>query len=299
MRKSPDGFQINFNIFGGNAMNNAAIVVLIKSTLPKILKLFAIPLVKQIINTGNERDGVRIYIIECPVMKYSIDNRRVGKSLYSLCMENNISFFIGKNIEYYSGSGLEYIENRIGRGDLGEIRGVKGLAALIKLSLERNSNLLNKSMCFIGKSYDPGYINTMLEGASEVFIYEYDKMNNSVKKSIFEKLMSERGISAVFTKDLSKAIAQCEIILADDSVELEAYRSKLNGKILIGDNTISGDFEKIKRVLLWYESLDGYAGDHSIICLNDELIGILKYFYREKNTIDFLRRFPYIILYKE
>lgn len=279
-------------------MNNAAIVVFKRSTLPKILKFFAIPQVKQIINTCNEGDGVRVYIIECPVAKYATDNKRVGKSLYSLCMENNISFFIGKNIEYYSGSGLEHIENRIGRGDLGEIRGVKSLAALIKLSLERNSNLLNKSMCFIGKSYDHGYINTMSGGASEVFIYEHDKMNNSIKKSIFEKLMSERGLSAVFTKDIAKAIAQCEIVMADDSVELEAYKSKLNGKILIGDNAISGDFEKIGRVLLWYESLEGFAGDHSIICHNDELLGILKHFYREKNTIDFIRSFPYIILYK-
>ena len=68
MRKSPEGFQINFNTFGGSAMNNAAIVVFKRSTLPKILKFFVKPLVNQIINTNNEGDSVKVYVIECPVM---------------------------------------------------------------------------------------------------------------------------------------------------------------------------------------------------------------------------------------
>ncbi|MDD3705574.1 MAG: hypothetical protein PHC45_05885 [Clostridiaceae bacterium] len=279
-------------------MNNAAIVVFKRSTLPKILKFFVKPLVNQIINTNNEGDIVKVYVIECPVMKYAPDNIRVGKSLYSLCMENNISFFIGKNIEYYLESGLEHIENRIGRGDLDEIRGIKSLAALIKLSLERNSNLLNKNMCFIGKSYGYGHISAMLEEASGVFIYEHDEMNNNIKKTIFEKLMLDRGISAVFTKDLDRAITQCEIIVTDGSVNLEEYKGKLSGKILIGKSTISGDFFIIESVLLWYERLEGFSRDNGIICLNDELLGILKHFYREKNTIDFIRRFPYIMLHK-
>ena len=277
-------------------MNNAAIIVFRKSTLPKILKFFAIPLVNRIIDSNNEKDSVRVYIIECPVMKYPLDNRRVGKSLYRLCIENNISFFIGRNIEYYSGSGLEHMENRIERGDLDEIKGIKGLAALIKLSLVRNSNLLNRNMCFIGKSYSYEYISTMLEEATGVFVYEHDRMSNSIKKTIFEKLMLERGISAVFTKDLGRAISQCDIIAADDSVELESYKQRLQGKILIGENTVSGDFEKIERVLLWYESLEGVTEDNSIIYYNDELLGILRHFYRERNIIDFIRRFPYILL---
>ena len=259
-------------------MNNAAIIVFRKSTLPKILKFFAIPLVNRIIDINNEKDSVRVYIIECPVMKYPLDNRRVGKSLYRLCIENNISFFIGRNTEYYSGSGLEHMENRIERGDLDEIKGIKGLAALIKLSLVRNSNLLNRNMCFIGKSYSYEYISTMLEEATGVFVYEHDRMSNSIKKTIFEKLMLERGISAVFTKDLGRAISQCDIIAADDSVELESYKQRLQGKILIGENTVSGDFEKIERVLLWYESLEGVTEDNSIIYYNDELLGILRHF---------------------
>ena len=193
---------------------------------------------------------MRVYAIEYPVIEYSPVNRRAEKFLYRLCMENKISFFIVRNIKYYSGSSLEHLESRIKRGDTDEIKAVKDMAALIKLSLEKNSNLLNKKMCFIGESYGYRYINTMLEEAAGVFIYEHSKMSDSFKRAIFEKLMSERGISAVFTKDLDRAISQCDIIAADGSIGLEAYKSRLDGKILIGNNTVSGDFEKIEKVLL-------------------------------------------------
>lgn len=277
-------------------MNNAAIIIFKRSTLPRILKFFAVPLVNQIIDLDNEGNIVRVYAIEYPIIEYSSANRRAEKFLYSLCMENKISFFIARNIKYYSGSSLEHLESRIKRGDIDEIKAVKDLAALIKLSLEKNSNLLNKKMCFIGESYGYRYINTMLEEAAGVFIYEHGKMNDSLKRAIFEKLMSERGISAVFTKDLDWAISQCDIIAADGSIELDAYKSRLDGKILIGDNTVSGNFEKIEKVLLWYESMEGFSEDNGIIRFNDELLGILRHFYKERSIIDFIRRFPYILL---
>jgi hypothetical protein len=119
-------------------------------------------------------------------------------------------------------------------------------------------------------------------------------MDNDIKKRIFERLMSEKGISAVFTKDLNRAISQSDIILADDSADIEAYKPKMYGKILIGDNPAKGDFEKIDQVLLWYESLKGLPEDDVFIRFNDELLGILRHFYKERNPIDFIRRFPYI-----
>ena len=118
-------------------MNNAAIIIFKRSTLPRILKFFAVPLVNQIIDLDNEGNIVRVYAIEYPVIEYSPDNRRAEKFLYSLCMENKISFFIVRNIKYYSGSSLEHLESRIKRGDIDEIKAVKDKGALIKLSLRK------------------------------------------------------------------------------------------------------------------------------------------------------------------
>lgn len=278
-------------------MNNAAIIVFRRSTLPKVLKFFAVPRFSNIVESCNAEDKVRVYIIECPVMKNPIDNRNVARALYSLCLENNISFFIGKNIDYYLGSGLEYMENSIERGSTDEIKAIKGLAALIRLSNKERGNLLNKNMCFAGESYSYQYISTMSEEAAGVYIYEHDKMKDILRKTIFERLISEKGISAVFTKDLDRAISQCDIVLADRSVELEANQKRLSGKILIGDNAAAGDFEKVSRILLWYDSLKGLTEDNSLVCFNDELLGILRHFYTERSSISFIRRFPYIFLY--
>lgn len=275
-------------------MYNAAIIVFKKSTLPKLLDLFAAPGMNRIIEAGNDDRKVMVHIIVCPVLKRPEDNRRMAKLLCSMCIENNISFFIGKNIEYYSGSGLEYLENNIERGTVDEIEGIKGLAALIKLSAEKNTSLLKKNMFFIGASHSYQYISTMTEEAAGVFIYEHDKMDNKGRKAVFERLMAEKGISAVFTKDLEKGISQCDIIAADDTVELQGYLKGLSGKVMLGDNPASGDFEKISQVRLWYNDLESLSEDNAAVCFNDEILGILRRFYKEKSLIDFIKRFPYI-----
>ncbi|KUO68242.1 MAG: hypothetical protein APF77_11430 [Clostridia bacterium BRH_c25] len=277
-------------------MNNAAIIVFRRSTLPKVLKFFAMPRINQIIEAGDHEDKTMIHIIECPAMRDPADNRKVERSLKSMCLENNISFFIGKNIEYYLGSGLEHIESIMERSSTDEIKAIKDLGALIKLSVNKNVNLLKKNMCFIGESHSYEYISTMAEEAAGVVIYEHDKMDNALKKTVYERLMAEKGISAAFTKNMSRAISQCDIVLVDDSVELEENQAELSGKTLIGSNAASGDFEKVSRVLLWYDSLESLAEDDLYISFNDEILGVLRHFYRERSTMDFIRRFPYIYL---
>ncbi|HYE82251.1 MAG TPA: hypothetical protein VEG39_08800 [Clostridia bacterium] len=277
-------------------MNNAAIIVFKRSALPKVLKFFIMPHTNQIIEAGDHDDKVRVHIVECPVMENPANNRKVEKSLRSLCQENNISFFIGRNIEYYLGSGLERIENIIERSSIDEINAIKDLGALIKLSVERNVNLLNKNICFIRKLCSYQYISTMSEEAAGVVIYEHDRMSETDKKMVFEKLMAEKGISAVFTKDLDRAISQCDIILADDSVKLETIQKELYGKIVVGNNAVSGEFEKVSRVLLWYDSLDNLGEDNVFIRFNDEILGVLRHFYKERSVIAFIKRFPYIYL---
>jgi hypothetical protein len=199
-------------------------------------------------------------------------------------------------MEYYLGSGLESIENSIERGNIDEIKAIKGLAALIKLSGEKSINLLNKNMCFIGDSHSYQFISTMSEEASGVYIYEHDKMEDTLKESIFKRLMCDKGISAVFSKDLSRMISQCDIVIADNSLELEMYERMLTGKVLMGGNSAIGSFEKIDQVLLWYDSLKDLAENNNLIYFNNELLGILRHFYRERGSIDFIRRFPYIFL---
>lgn len=279
-------------------MNNAAIVIFRRSALPRILKFFAMPGIANVIDIGITDRTVRVHIIECPVMGTPADNRKVLSSLRSLCLENDISFFIGKNTEYYFGSGLEHMESIMERSGTDRVKAIKALAALVKLSGERNADLLKKNMCFIGESISYRYISTMSEEASGVFIYEHEKMVGSLKKEVFERLMEEQGVSAVFTKDMHRAISQSDIIIADAGVMLEDFQAELSGKILIGENPAEGGFQKVGRVLLWYESLAGLTEDNALIRLNDEMLEILRHFYREKGLLAFLKRFPHIYISK-
>lgn len=275
-------------------MNNAAIITFSRSTLPKLLNFFALPRVIGGIEIGAAEEKIKVHLIQCPVMPAAASNLKLAKALIGLCQENDISFFIGRDTEYYLKGGMSGIESRVARGDIEEIRAIKDLGALIKLSAERQVNLLKRNMCFIGESCSYQYISTMSEEASGVTIYEHEKMDSLLKKGIFERLMAEKGISAAFTKDLGKAIAGSEIIMADKTVELKGLQDYLQGKILIGDNEINGAFEKVGRVLLWYEDMAGLSEGSTITFYNNELLAILKHFYKEKSILGFLRRFPYI-----
>lgn len=275
-------------------MYNAAIVIFRRSTLPRILKFFAAPGIDKVVEIGDAGHKIKVYIIECPVMNIPADNRKIARALKSLFLENDISFFIGRNTGLYFDSGLDNLENSIERSSTDEVRAIKALAALIRLSGSRNTNLLKSNMCFIGESCSFRYIGTLAEEATGIFIYEHDGMDASRKKDMFESLMAEKGISAVFTRDIGRAVAQCDIVAADAGADLEAYTDELKGKILIGDNAAAGDFEKVGRVLLWYERLEGLAKDNAIISFNDEMLEILRHFYREKSLAAFMRRVPYI-----
>lgn len=280
--------------FGGIAVNNAAIITFNKSSLPKLLDFFAVPRDVRDIEIGAAEEKTKVHLIQCPVMPAQESNFKLGKSLIDLCREKDISFFVGKNTEYYQKGGMSGIESRVTRGDIEEIKAIKDLGALIKLSAERKVNLLKRNMCFIGESISYQYICTMSEEASGVIIYEHEKMDTILKKSMFERLMADKGISAVFTKDLGKAVAGSEIIMADNTVELKGLLDCFTGKILIGDNEINGAFEKVEGVLLWYEHITGLSEENAIVFYNNELLAILRHFYKDKSILGFLRRFPHI-----
>jgi hypothetical protein len=272
-------------------MYNAAIIIFKRSSLPRILKLLATPSIIETMEIGGDDTKVKVHILECPVLKAQSDNRRVAKQLKDLCLNSSISFFIGRSIEYYKDSGIEQLENSIVRGTIDEIRAIKGLAALIKLSGDSGVSLLKRNMFFMGEAYSYEYISTLSEEAGGVLIYEHEKAE---KKVLYEKLMSQKGISAAFTKDVTRAISQCDIIIADDNISLDPYQELLQNKVVIGGKSEGGCIKSITRVTLWYESIEDKSTEDPIIRFNNELLGILRHFCKDKSPIEFIRRFRYI-----
>lgn len=275
-------------------MYNAAIIIYKRSTLPKILNFFVIPRIVQTLEVGNEENKVLVHLVQCPLTKNPADNRKLGKTLEGLLREKEASFYAIRSTDDCPEELLPYIDKGFERCDTGEIAGIKALGILIKLSVEKHTNLLKENLCFIGESFGYDYISTISEEASGVFVYDNGKMDGSARKKLFDKLMTEKGISAVFTKDMDKAIAQCGIILTDGSVGLEAHKESLTGKILIGSTDLEGNFEKADGTLLWYDSMKELGEDDICTAFNDELLALLRHIYKDKSAVDFIRRFPYI-----
>lgn len=277
-------------------MYNAAIMVYTLNTLPKILNFFVMPRIERVFDFGISGDSFRISIVSCPYSALRSENKRIGTALRKLCLKNSIGLIVSKHNKYHAEIDTADIENGLERSSTSEVKAIKSLSALIKLSKEKNENLLQRNMGFISEDLDYDMLRTVSEEAASILIYEHDKMDTELKKKLFEMLMSEKGISAVFTKRLGRIIEECEILYVDESIELSDYNSELAGKLLIGSNPAEGEFSKIQNVLLWYEELENFTEDNPYVKYNSEILTILRHFYKDKSIIGFIRRFPHIYM---
>ncbi|MGE5630971.1 MAG: hypothetical protein ACM3TR_07740 [Caulobacteraceae bacterium] len=277
-------------------MNNSAIIIYTLNTLPKMLNFFITPRIEQTIDINMPEASFRVYIINCPFSRVKSENRKTAKILKKICYSNDIYFIIRKHNKYYTEYDYTEVENGIERGNVEEIKAIKNLSALIKLSDERNENLLKGNIGFISASLGYETINMVSGEAVCIFIYEHSKMDINRKNAIFEKLISDKGISAVFTKDLGRIISECSILFVDGVTDLDEYKTALSGKIIIGENPVEGGFRKVTGVLLWFEELHKTTKDNIYVKYNDELLAVLRHYYKDKNPIGFIKRFPYIYM---
>lgn len=277
-------------------MYSAAIIVYAHNTLPKILNFFIVPRIERVIDVEVSGDDFIISIINCPYSGLKSENKRIGKALRKLCYRNGIGFIVPKYNKCCTENEYADIEDGLERGNTNEIKAIKNLSVLIKLSEEKNANLLKKNMGFIYESLNYDMLSTVSEEAASILIYDHDKIDAEFKSKVFEMLMAEKGISSVFTKKLGRIIRECEILYVDESIALNEYKSELEGKLIIGNNPIEGDFIKIHDVLLWFEELENFTQDNPYVGYNDEILAILRHFYKDKNRIGFIRRFPHIYM---
>lgn len=277
-------------------MYSAAIIVFTYSTLPKILNFFIVPRIEHAIDFNISQDKFRIVVINCPYSGIRSRDLRISKALRNLCLNNNICYTVADYDNNNKEKGFVYLEESTEAGNLNEIKAIKWLSALIKLSYEKNKNMLKENMGFICGYLDYELINTVSEEAAGIMIYEHDKLDIEEKNRVFELLMTGKGISSVFTKQLSVIIRECGVLYIDESIELSSFKSELRGKLIIGNNTVEGDFIKIKDVLLWFEELKDCTQNNLKVRYNNEILTVLRHFYRDRNTIEFIKRFPHIYM---
>ena len=272
--------------------SNAGIIIYRETMMPQFLSMLALPKLEGNITIAGEEQELGIYLFDCPVAGEKLDRKRY-KLLRELVDKNKIKFLV-ERFEAKVQSNVTPKKNEPHyRELLEEVRAIKQLAALIKLSQDRNENLLESSMGFIISSIDSVMMDYLTEEACNVMFYEGPYLNEKLKGKLHNDFMERKGISIVFTKDKSNVITNSSIIIIDEGVDLQANKEELKDKIILGSNK-AADIKGISNVILWVEELDKYDPDNIPYVYNDEVLAIMRYFNMKLDIIDFVKTLPYI-----
>jgi hypothetical protein len=272
--------------------NYAGIIVYRETKMPQLLSMLSQPKLEGSIVLADGIQNINIFIFDCPVNGDKVDNKRY-RLLRELVDKNKVKFLV-ERFETKVKSNVSPRKNEIHYSQLlPEIRAIKQLAALIKISEERQENLLTENIGFILHSVDDLIIDLLSEEAASVMLYEGLTVTEQLKTKLHNHLMEKKGVSVVFTKDITSIIANSRIIVIDDLVDITEYKEQLQNKIIVGKSK-EKTIKSINNVVLWNEALMNYGTESFPLKYNNEILVIMRYYNIKLDIIDFIKRLPYI-----
>lgn len=271
---------------------SAGIITYRETKVPQLFSALAQPkLVDNIIISDGMKD-INIYLFDCPVNGDKIDKRGY-KQLRDIVDKNKIKFLV-ERFETKVQSNVSPRKDEIHYSKLlQEIQAIKQLAALIKISQERQERLLAGSIGFIVSSVDNLLIDLLSEESSNVYYYEGVALTEQQKTKLHNHFMEKKGVSIVFSKNIIDLISNSTILVIDEVIDLNEYKELFNNKILIGKSKMCA-IKSINNVILWSEALKINKSDCIEVLYNDEILAIMRYYNMNLDIIDFIKRLPYI-----
>lgn len=271
---------------------NAGIITYRETKVPQLLSAFAQPKLANNIVIPDGMQDINIYLFDCPVNGDKLDKK--GHRLLRALVDKSKVKFLVECFETKVQSNVSPRKDEIHYSKLlQEIRAIKQFAALIKISQERQENLLAGNIGFIVGNIDHLLIDLLSEESSNVFYYEGPNLTEQLKINLHNHFMEKKGVSIVFSKDIMNIIANSTIIVIDESVDLNEYKELLNNKIVIGKSK-ERRVKSINSVILWHEALKINKTDGIEFIYNDEILSIIRYYNINLDIIDFIKRLPYI-----
>lgn len=273
-------------------IHNGGIIIYRESKMKQLLSLLAAPRLEADVIIHDEGQDIHVFIFDCPVNKERLDKRSY-RQLKELVDKNRAKFLV-EHFDYKVQSNVPIRKNELHYTQLlPQVQGMKQLAVLIKLSQERDQNLLEGNVGFIMGDVDSGKIDVLSEEAANVMIYESKNLTEQHKTKLHNEFMEKKGISLVFTKDIEHIIQSSSILSIDDEVDLEGFEHLLEDKIILGCSK-SDKVKTINNILLWNKEIQELGSDSPVILYNNEMITIMRYYYSKLDIIDFIRKLPYI-----
>ena len=271
---------------------NAGIITYRETKVPQLLSVLAQPKLADNILISDGMQDINITFFDCPVNGDKVDKK--GYRMLRALVEKSKAKFL---VEHFDAKVESNVSPRKGEIHysmlLQEIRAIKLLAAIIKISQERQENLLAGSIGFIVGSVDNLIIDLLSEESSNVYYYEGPSLTEQQKTKLHNHFMERKGVSIVFSKDLTNIISSATILVVDEATDLSEYKELLKNKIVIGKGKGSG-IKSINRVILWSQALKMNKTDCIECIYNDEILTIMRYYNINLDIIDFIKRLPYI-----
>lgn len=274
--------------------SNAGIIIYRETKLPKILSSLALPKLDVSITVKFDDRDINIFLFDCPVNGEKIDKKRY--KLLSELVEKNKASFLVERFEAKVQSNVSPRKNELHYSQLlAEVRGIKQFAALIKLSQEHQDNLVGANIGFITADIDIQTMDMLTQEAANVMLYEGRTITDTMKAKLHNHFMEKKGISIIFEKDIYKVIESSSVIYTDDKADLKNFANALHNKILIGKNKDSA-IRSIDNITLWTEQLNRNSIGNIPFLYNDEILAVIRYYNSKLDTIEFIKRLPYIYI---
>lgn len=272
--------------------SDAGIITYRDTKMPQLLSMLALPKFEAGISYKIEGQERNIYFFDCPVSGSKLDKKRY-KMLRDLVEKNKVKFLV-ERFEAEVQSNVTPKKNEPHYAQLlAEVKAIKKLAALIKLSQDRMENLLAGSIGFIISEIDCCMMDYLSEEASSVMVYDGLSLTEELKIKLHNDFMERKGVSIVFTKEISSIIMNSSIIVIDEGVDLRENAEALKGKIVLGGSK-NGNIKCISNIVLWMEELNKSNPNDLPYAYNDEILVIMRYFDMKLDIIEFIKRLPYI-----
>ncbi|OGO76763.1 MAG: hypothetical protein A2Y23_05850 [Clostridiales bacterium GWB2_37_7] len=272
--------------------SNAGIITYRETKMPKLLSMLAYPKLDSNITITGENQEINIFIFDCPVNGDKLDKKRY-KQLRELLEKSKVKFLV-ERFDAKVHSNVTQKKNEPHYLQLlAEIKAIKQLAAIIKLSQDRAENLLTGNIGFIMEDVDIFKIDLLSEEASNIMLYEGPSLDEKLKIKLHNDFMEKKGVSIVFTKDIKSIILYSSIISIDEGVDLREYSPLLQDKILLGKSK-TDIIKSIDNIILWTDELNKVDLDEIPVIYNSEILSIMRYYHIKLDIIDFIKMLPYI-----
>lgn len=206
-------------VFGDeDKMHRASIIVENKNFYNNISMFFGKPVqVGRTIIEINE-DKYDIIILEIPDSDNTESRKKNRNLVENYCKKRNINTILYKKTK------SDYINCKI--------IAIKALCLLREIERKKGMNLFNRRFGIIFNDLKTILIEALAYEASSIIIFDQDF---SGKEKLFEKVIRDKGLSIVYTKDIEIIIEKSDIIVCENTMHIRNYEHLLTNKILINN----------------------------------------------------------------